>query len=75
MVEEFVVLIDNGRSQWLGNEFHEMLRCIRCGLPEPLPGVESVVTYGWVYPGPMGSVLTPLMRGLKRANICLMHAR
>ena len=30
--EEFhVVLLDNGRSEMLGNEFHEMLRCIRCG--------------------------------------------
>ena len=26
-----VVLLDNGRSQMLGNELREMLRCIRCG--------------------------------------------
>ncbi len=29
--EYHVVLLDNGRSEMLGNEFHEMLRCIRCG--------------------------------------------
>ena len=29
--EYHVVLLDNGRSEMLGNEFHEMLRCIRGG--------------------------------------------
>ncbi len=81
--EEFhVVLIDNGRSQWLGNEFHEMLRCIRCGAClNHCPVWNSVGghAYGWVYPGPMGSVLTPLMRGLEEGkhlpNACTMNSR
>ena len=81
--EEFhVVLIDNGRSQWLGNEFHEMLRCIRCGAClNHCPVWNSVGghAYGWVYPGPMGSVLTPLMRGLEEGkhlpNACTMNGR
>ncbi|MBT6273167.1 MAG: lactate utilization protein, partial [Chromatiales bacterium] len=81
--EEFhVVLVDNGRSQWLGNEFHEMLRCIRCGAClNHCPVWNSVGghAYGWVYPGPMGSVLTPLMIGLDNAHhlpgACTMNGR
>jgi L-lactate dehydrogenase complex protein LldF len=66
-----VVLIDNGRSEMLGNEFREMLRCIRCGACLnhcPVYGAIGGHAYGWVYPGPMGSVLTPLMIGLKTAG-------
>jgi L-lactate dehydrogenase complex protein LldF len=80
--EFHVVLIDNGRSQWLGNEFHEMLRCIRCGAClNHCPVWNSVGghAYGWVYSGPMGSVLTPLMIGLEEAgqlpNACTMNGR
>jgi L-lactate dehydrogenase complex protein LldF len=66
--EEFhVVLVDNGRSEWLGNEYRDMLRCIRCGACLNHCPVYSSIgghAYGWVYPGPMGSVLSPLMLGL-----------
>uniref|UniRef100_UPI0025E10936 lactate utilisation protein LutB domain-containing protein n=1 Tax=Thiocapsa sp. TaxID=2024551 RepID=UPI0025E10936 len=35
--------------------------------------------YGWVYPGPMGSVLTPLIKGLDAAydlpNACTLNGR
>ena len=77
-----VVLVDNGRSQMLGNEFHPMLRCIRCGAcMNHCPVYLSVGghTYGSVYVGPMGSVLTPLMVGLEEAghlpNACTMNGR
>ncbi|OQY55576.1 MAG: iron-sulfur cluster-binding protein [Candidatus Parabeggiatoa sp. nov. 2] len=66
-----VVLVDNGRSEMLGNEFHDMLRCIRCGACLnhcPVYGAVGGHAYGWVYPGPMGAVLTPLMLGLKEAR-------
>jgi L-lactate dehydrogenase complex protein LldF len=69
--EFHVVLVDNGRSKMLGNEFHEMLHCIRCGACLnhcPVYGAVGGHAYGWVYPGPMGSVLTPLMLGLKEAG-------
>jgi L-lactate dehydrogenase complex protein LldF len=70
--EEFhVVLVDNGRSALLGGAFHEMLRCIRCGACINHCPVYSAVgghAYGWVYPGPMGSVLTPLMLGLEEGK-------
>lgn len=62
-----VVLIDNGRSDMLGTEFHDMLRCIRCGAClNHCPVYEAVGghAYGWVYPGPMGAVLTPQLIGI-----------
>ena len=66
--EQFhVVLVDNGRSRMLGGAFHDMLRCIRCGACLnhcPVYGAVGGHAYGWVYPGPMGAVLTPLMVGL-----------
>ena len=80
--EYHVVLLDNGRSQMLGNEFHEMLRCIRCGACMNHCPVYHAVgghAYGWVYVGPMGSVLTPLMVGLDEArdlpNACTLNGR
>lgn len=70
--QEFhVVLLDHGRSTMLGNEFHEILRCIRCGACLnhcPIYGSIGGHAYGWVYPGPMGSVLTPLMLGVSKAK-------
>jgi L-lactate dehydrogenase complex protein LldF len=69
--EFHVILVDNGRSTMLGNEFHDMLRCIRCGACLnhcPVYGSVGGHAYGWIYPGPMGSVLTPLMLGLKEAK-------
>jgi L-lactate dehydrogenase complex protein LldF len=65
-----VVLVDNGRTEMLGNDYHPMLRCIHCGACLNHCPVYSAIgghAYGWVYPGPMGSVLTPLMIGLQQA--------
>lgn len=70
--EEFhVILLDNGRSDLLGSEFQDILRCIRCGSCINHCPVYSTVgghAYGWVYPGPMGSVLTPALVGLDEAG-------
>ena len=71
-----VVLLDNGRSAMLGGPFAEMLRCIRCGSCLnhcPVYGAIGGHAYGWVYPGPMGSVLTPALHGLE-GNVDLPHA-
>ena len=80
--EYHVILVDNGRSTMLGNEFHDMLRCIKCGACMnhcPVYGAVGGHAYGWVYPGPMGSVLTPLMTGLENArdlpNACTLNGR
>jgi len=65
-----IILVDNGRAAMLGGEFHSMLRCIRCGAcMNHCPVYQNVGghAYGWVYPGPMGAVLTPLLAGLGNA--------
>ena len=80
--EYHVVLLDNGRSNMLQGEFWEMLRCIRCGAcMNHCPVYQSIGghAYGWVYPGPMGSVWTPLLVGLENAanlpNACTLNGR
>ncbi|MEX0730056.1 MAG: LutB/LldF family L-lactate oxidation iron-sulfur protein [Aquisalimonadaceae bacterium] len=81
--EEFhLVLVDNGRSRMLGGRFRDMLRCIRCGACMnhcPVYGAIGGHAYGWVYPGPMGSVLTPMFVGLDKTrdlpNACTLNGR
>jgi L-lactate dehydrogenase complex protein LldF len=77
-----VVLVDNGRSRMLAGPFRPMLRCIRCGACMnhcPVYGAIGGHAYGWVYPGPMGAVLTPLFTGLDNAvdlpNACTLNGR
>ncbi|HJQ61822.1 MAG TPA: LUD domain-containing protein, partial [Burkholderiales bacterium] len=65
-----VILLDAGRTRLLGSELQPMLRCIRCGAcMNHCPVYQSVGghVYGWVYPGPMGSILTPSYVGLENA--------
>ena len=60
--EYHVVLLDNGRADMLGGAFQDMLRCIRCAACMNACPVYKQIgghAYGWVYPGPMGAVLTP----------------
>ena len=48
-----------------------MLRCIRCGACMNHCPVYHAVgghAYGWVYPGPMGAVLTPSLIGVDKAG-------
>jgi L-lactate dehydrogenase complex protein LldF len=69
--EYHVVLLDNGRSNMLGTEFADMLRCIRCGAClNHCPVYQAVGghAYGWVYSGPMGAVLTPSLVGLDKGG-------
>ncbi|MEL6317288.1 MAG: lactate utilization protein B, partial [Pseudomonadota bacterium] len=66
-----VVLLDNGRTNMLAGEFQDMLRCIRCGACMNHCPVYHAVgghTYGWVYPGPMGAVLTPSFIGVEEGG-------
>jgi L-lactate dehydrogenase complex protein LldF len=72
----YFVLLDGGRTGLLGGEFQEMLRCIRCGAcMNHCPVYQHIGghAYGWVYPGPMGSVLTPSYVGIENA-LDLPHA-
>jgi L-lactate dehydrogenase complex protein LldF len=66
-----VVLIDNGRTALLGGEFQDMLRCLKCAACLNHCPVYTAIgghAYGWVYPGPMGAVLTPALIGLDEAG-------
>lgn len=66
----YVVLVDAGRTGLIGGEFQDMLRCIRCGAcMNHCPVYQKIGghAYGWVYPGPMGSVLTPSYIGVENA--------
>lgn len=69
--EYHVILLDNGRSAMVGTEFQDMLRCIRCAACMnhcPVYGTVGGHAYGWVYPGPMGAVLTPSLIGVDQAG-------
>ena len=71
-----IILLDGGRTRLIGSELQEMLRCIRCGAcMNHCPVYQSVGghAYGWVYPGPMGSILTPTYVGLEN-TLDLPHA-
>jgi L-lactate dehydrogenase complex protein LldF len=70
--EEFhLVIMDNGRSKILASkETRESLYCIRCGACLNICPVYRHVgghSYGWVYSGPIGAVLTPQLLGIDKA--------
>ena len=65
--EVHVVLLDNGRTHVLGDSIgRQALRCIRCSAClNVCPVYERTGghAYGSVYPGPIGAVLNPQLRG------------
>ncbi len=69
--QSHIILVDSGRSGLLGTEMQKALRCIRCGAcMNHCPVYQNIGghAYGWVYPGPIGSVLTPSYVGLENAR-------
>jgi L-lactate dehydrogenase complex protein LldF len=65
--EVHIILVDNGRTEVLKEETREMLRCIRCGACLNACPVYRKVgghAYGSVYSGPIGAILTPVLKGL-----------
>ncbi|OLO26190.1 iron-sulfur cluster-binding protein [Alkalihalophilus pseudofirmus] len=65
--EEFhLVIVDNGRSNILGTEFQSALQCIRCAACINVCPIYRHIgghSYGSIYPGPIGAVLSPLLGG------------
>ena len=62
-----LILLDNGRTEILREETRELLRCIRCGACLNACPVYRTIgghSYGSVYSGPIGAVITPLLKGL-----------
>lgn len=69
--ELHIVLVDNGRSHIVQGPYREMLKCIRCGACLNACPVYRTVgghAYGTTYPGPMGIVLTTLLKGMENAH-------
>jgi L-lactate dehydrogenase complex protein LldF len=71
--EEFhLVILDNGRSEILRDpKMRESLFCIRCGAClNTCPIYQRVGghSYGSVYSGPIGAVITPLFQGVEVAK-------
>lgn len=66
--EMYVILLDNGRTNILANpKQRESLYCIRCGAClNACPIYKNIGghAYGTTYSGPIGSVITPHLRGL-----------
>lgn len=68
--EVHVILVDNGRSRIYATDYAEVLSCIRCGAclsACPVYTSTGGHAYGWIYSGPIGAVLTPLLVGLDNA--------
>ncbi|HTL17741.1 MAG TPA: LutB/LldF family L-lactate oxidation iron-sulfur protein [Patescibacteria group bacterium] len=67
--EYHVILLDNRRTELLADsEQRDALHCIRCGACLNVCPIFRNVgghTYGTTYSGPIGSVLTPHLRGLQ----------
>ena len=71
--EEFhLVIVDNGRSRLLADpQMREALNCIRCGAclnACPVYGKVGGHAYGWVYSGPIGAVVSPVLTSLPEAK-------
>ena len=66
--EVHVVLLDNGRTNALADQVgRQALRCIRCSAClNVCPVYERTGghAYGSVYPGPIGAILNPLLKGV-----------
>jgi L-lactate dehydrogenase complex protein LldF len=65
----YIILLDNGRTELFGDdESYEALACIRCGACLNACPVYKTIggyTYDTTYSGPIGSVLTPFLKGFK----------
>ena len=64
--------MDVGRTKILESDTWEILKCIRCGACMNHCPVYHTIgghPYGWVYPGPMGSILNSLYLAIKLLEI------
>lgn len=70
--EVHLIILDNGRSGILADDqLRQTLQCIRCGTCLNHCPVYTRIgghAYAFVYPGPIGEILTPQMEGLEKAG-------
>lgn len=67
----YVIFVDNGRTDIYATAYAEALACIRCGAclnACPVYQETGGHAYGWVYSGPIGAVITPLLTGIENAT-------
>jgi len=68
----YIIILDNGRSNALVDpKTRASLFCIRCGACLnncPVYRKAGGWAYGWVYPGPIGSIITPHLMGMEQAG-------
>jgi len=68
----YIIIIDNGRTNILADPAaRRAAHCIRCGACLNACPVYRRVggwAYGWVYPGPIGSIITPHLIGFDKAG-------
>ncbi|MBN9483165.1 MAG: iron-sulfur cluster-binding protein [Bacteroidetes bacterium 43-93] len=65
--EMYVILLDNGRTNLIRNEVRESMYCIRCGsCLNACPVYKNIGghAYGTTYSGPIGSVISPHLKGM-----------
>jgi L-lactate dehydrogenase complex protein LldF len=71
--EFHLILLDNGRSATLADPVgRQALRCIRCSACLnvcPVYRRTGGVAYGSAYPGPIGAILTPQLRGINQHSV------
>jgi len=64
--------MDNGRTRILADkQMRESLYCIRCGACLNVCPVYQKIggqAYGWIYPGPIGAVISPQLQSLKQSG-------
>ncbi|MBS1772639.1 MAG: iron-sulfur cluster-binding protein [Bacteroidetes bacterium] len=66
--EMYVILLDNGRTNLLRKEVRESMYCIRCGsCLNACPVYKNIGghAYGATYSGPIGSVISPHLKGME----------
>jgi L-lactate dehydrogenase complex protein LldF len=70
--EVHLVILDNGRSRiYQDPQLRQTLQCVRCGTCLNHCPVYTRIgghAYGFVYPGPIGKILTPQVEGLEKAG-------
>jgi L-lactate dehydrogenase complex protein LldF len=70
--EVHLLLLDNGRSRiYADPQLRQTLYCIRCGACLNHCPVYTRLgghAYGFLYPGPIGKILTPQIEGLRKAG-------
>jgi L-lactate dehydrogenase complex protein LldF len=68
----YLILLDNGRTQMFSDHLlWKTLMCIRCGACMNHCPVYTRIgghAYGTTYPGPIGKILTPQMKGFHKAG-------